>query len=29
VRNFSAVSWFNQATFSWDDDVFFVLDQHV
>jgi hypothetical protein len=28
VRNVSAISWQEQVTFQWDDDVHFVFDQH-
>jgi hypothetical protein len=29
VSNVSAISWWEQDTFQWDDDVYFVLDQHL
>jgi hypothetical protein len=29
MRNFSVISWREEVTFQWDDDVRFVLDQQV
>jgi hypothetical protein len=28
INNFSVILWWEEANFQWDDDVYFVVEQH-